>query len=61
MARIQTEARTEFANTAAAWEGLSMLDVARWVSGASPAEAETILLRIPGTGRCCATTGRSLR
>jgi type IV secretion system protein VirD4 len=36
---------------AAAWEGLDLRHVARWVSGAGATEAEAILLRVPGAGR----------
>jgi type IV secretion system protein VirD4 len=33
---------------AAAWEGLDLRHVARWISGAGATEAEAILIRIPG-------------
>jgi type IV secretion system protein VirD4 len=36
---------------AAAWEGLDLRHVARWVSGAGSTEAEAILMRVRGAGR----------
>jgi type IV secretion system protein VirD4 len=46
---------------AAAWGGHDLLDVARWVSGAGPTEAESILLRVPGPGRQWAAQLAELR
>jgi type IV secretion system protein VirD4 len=46
---------------AAAWEGLDMRHVARWVSGAGTTEAEAILLRVPGAGRQWAAQLAELR
>jgi len=46
---------------AAAWEGLDLRHVARWISGAGLTEAEAILLRVPGAGQQWAAQLAELR
>jgi type IV secretory pathway TraG/TraD family ATPase VirD4 len=46
---------------AAAWEGLDLRHVARWISGAGSTEAEAILVRIPAAGQQWATQLAELR